>query len=62
MALTWQDELGEILDKQVLKAEEVVPAELYAQIADLIESEKQLSYEEGRAESGARWDPLSQGV
>jgi hypothetical protein len=62
VALTWQDELGEIVHRYWLNEENLSPGELYAQLADLIEAEKQLSYEEGRAESGARWDPLSQGV
>jgi hypothetical protein len=42
MALTWQDELSEILR---LKDGQ----EIHFQLMDLIENEKQLSFEEGKA-------------
>lgn len=43
MALTWQDELGEILRAGY------PPEELERQLAELIENEKMLSLEEGKS-------------
>jgi hypothetical protein len=48
MVLTWQDELGEILRKVLPRSRPETMMELTTELSDLIEDEKQLSYQEGR--------------